>query len=438
MLTAKLTTLVVLVAALCGAGWASIENEPVKVTYRNSGPRYDIDDVERTRVSPDARDNQLMGAGRMQPAPTDQESEQPPMGHISIRRIFLVPMMQPAHSEAGWSQAGDPERPAEQAERTQSGVRDQPGMFGAMNSNNNQQRQPFWPFMLPTRHHLLGGDEASRSPTPEASNERPSASESQEQPGMRGEREEQQAEHPRRLLIDPIQLIMEMMQHALNPAPTSSFFNDLNKEASGSPKETSDKAAPEAKPTSELAKPSSKNETKEEIVEIEGKKYLRKTVINRHVGENIIFMTKRLIFVPLNETDSSTESQPNSSTLATQTSPETPASSPSPPEPESSTSGQPSEVSRKVSGEASTERATSAPSSTEPAASKGPIVPISEQPTTTSEQVAPQTTQAPAKEETTAKSREQNSWIEKASEAVERSFERLQSASSTPKPSATQ
>lgn len=330
-------------AILISFASASIEKEPVKVTHKNSGPKYDFDDVERTRLTPQAdntAENSIFPPRAQNPFVTPEAATNgdpqssgdvapTPIGHISIRRIFLVPMTAPQTDGGMWSSSqsvhplgasGDRSSPSDDES---SGSQEQPRLFGAGPS------RPFWPFMGPPRphhHHLLGGDEASRSPTPDSSMERPLQVERPEQ----GEREE--PEQGVRMMIDPIQMMMEMLQHALNPqlATTgsgTSLFKDLNKEASGNPSSNGndDNRKPSSDPAMGLERPqpSMRNETKEDVVEIDGKKFLRKTVINRHVGENIIFMTKRLIFVPLNETNTTNNDEPSSATTTTTIAPTT-------------------------------------------------------------------------------------------------------------------
>lgn len=320
-MTSKLSIVLLLIVGLSGA-LASIEtSKPVPVTHRNSGPRYDIDDVERTRLTPGGGDNDN---NQQQPPPSPSSSMNgddngPSIGHVSIRRIFLVPMMPgPVHPpDSLWSQ-GSSSAAAERNHEPQDGLeREQPDrlrrihlkpLFGGSSdpdhslSSENHHASPFLPTPF---HHLFGQDSASRSP-----NEPPKGLSSFGPDQMPSSPEEQAArDRFQSAVLDPIQMMIEMMQQALHqaqPKPDESTIgSDLNKEASsGTKPEQEDKNDKPFTGLNKSLKPL--NETKEDIIEIDGKKYIRKTVINRHVGENIIFMTKRLIFVPLNETDSST------------------------------------------------------------------------------------------------------------------------------------
>lgn len=389
---------------------ASIENSPVRVTHRNSGPRYDFEDVENV-------ERNRMANGEGQSGPQDNQIAPPrsptnavrppqdmpadtPIGHLSIRRIFLVPMMGPMHSDAGQWSGSDKSNDQVDNDSSGSSNREQPGMVGGSS-------KPFWPFVPPTRHHILGGDEASRSPTVE--------------------REDTLPERPTRPLFDPIQMMIDMMQQALSQSAMghpSEIFGDLNKEASGAPTsksddKTQDAAQPDAnnnKPTElgQPIKPTSNNETREDIVEIEGKKYLRKTVINRHVGENVIFMTKRLIFTPLNETDS----EQTTTTTTTTTTVAPPAVSSS----EGSRASVSSEVPETIKDDAlKTSTTTSSP--VEPASSESP---------STSAPLSTEAVETPSSTPVNEASTSKESWVERVSEAIaEKIAEAVEPSSTT-------
>jgi hypothetical protein len=303
------------VSAAATVSAMSIEADPVKVTHRNAGPTYEIDEVEKTKLAagaPSGQQQQLAPPAGQQPPPAEgaagSSDEQPvPIGHVAIRRIFLFPMMRPTDWSQPDHEAG-PQREPQEGEHEHEHEPPMPSMFA----------KPFWPFMTPARPspaaashgmeherphrpHLFGADEASRSPTANGADQDKAASSSSGQP----EREP--------ALFDPIQMMMDMMHQAINHQLAPAFNTDLNnsnnnKDKDNSPAETSDERP--QMPGRELTRapgalvPNAQNETREDIVEIEGKKYLRKTVTNKHVGENIVFMTRRLIFVPLNETDS--------------------------------------------------------------------------------------------------------------------------------------
>lgn len=332
----KISLYMCALAALLAIAQASIENKPVKVTHHNSGPSYDIDEVERTKLTPEREDGQILRRIPLRPLAqpssppksNNREEEQqqpgdndgPLVGHINIRRIFLIPMSPPSQDDDTslsniWSSG-------------------QPSMSASSSRQFHQDRQPIeddstaptWPFMslLPTRH-VFGADQASRGPQkPEESlSSRPSTLFTDKTP-MNSEREfESTPETGKQPPFDPIRMMIEMMQQALSQAvmTPNGPFQDLNKEAAGTKLTDSDNKAESSettgntetnevpkRPNTELEQPFkqplSNNSTKEEIVELDGKKYLKKTVVNRHVGENIIFMTKRLLFVPLNETSS--------------------------------------------------------------------------------------------------------------------------------------
>lgn len=313
---------VVLLASAAIASHAmSIEPEPVKVTHRNSGPRYDIDEVEKTKLTSANQERQLEGPpAQPDRPPMGMPSEEgapdeaaTPIGHVAIRRIFLFPVMRPGD----WSQQDQPEgsensgrepsRPEQENEHEPM-----PSMFA----------KPFWPFMTPARPspsshqdherphrpHLFGADEASRP-----------AMGDQDKAAATGNPERVDPARPQmgQPMFDPIQMMMDMMHQAISSQLSPNFTTDLNNNNKDKEPASNDNAPAESSderpqmPGSELTRspgmpPSAKNETREDIVEIDGKKYLRKVVTNRHVGENIIFMTRRLIFVPLNETDSTT------------------------------------------------------------------------------------------------------------------------------------
>lgn len=322
--------LMVLVSSISLALALSIEREPVKVTHRNSGPKYDIDEDKLTPTNPeneqpsmptttteatprgqDDSTNDKPSGGRLTPDVIDF-----PIGHMTIRRIFLIPMMSP-RQEGEWtsssSSGAEPQQEPPMASGNPDEGRQQAGPFFP---------RPLWPFSLaPARHsphhHMLGQDEASRSPS------------NDNLPAATGEREGERAppsagpDAPVRPLIDPIQMMIDMMQQAISGqfAPPPSSPGDLNTNEASNPAATDRAEGNTRRPTtSELDKPMKPaNETREDVVEIDGKKYLRKTIINRHVGENIIFMTKRLIFTPLNDTDSN-ESTTTTTTTTTTTS----------------------------------------------------------------------------------------------------------------------
>lgn len=313
----------------------SIESEPVKVTHRNSGPRYNIEEVERTKLSTGETESPSSSPANevlQQPpsvsskpvdepnngAPPQAGQDEPTIGHVSIRRIFLVPtMMRPDWQAEGAD--GERETGAQRPPLMLSDLFG--GLRGGANEPNEEQNEhsaprPFWPFLAPParrpqperHHHLFGADEASRSPSERVAVASPAG----------GERENMPSPPMRGPDFDPIQMMVELMRQAISgqlAPPSPPATDDLNKEAA-----TNNKAD---KPETGLMGPQGArpmNETKEDIVEIEGKKFLRKTIINRHIGENIVFMTKRLIFVPLNETDSSTTSTEPTTTSASATS----------------------------------------------------------------------------------------------------------------------
>lgn len=432
---------ILLAGSLCEA---SIENEPVKVTHRNSGPSYDIDNVERTRLNPDENTISTQPQQANQGAPEQQDGE-PAIGHLTIRRIFLVPMM--PQQDSVWTRSQREGAPSSQPEQPR-GSDELPSLFSG---------RPFWPFMAapsadrhhehehpqpPPHRHLIGADEASRPPMNEAaSNERPSAERSPPQPDS----ERDESMERLRPMFDPIRMMMDLMQQALNPTAggPGGLFEDTGKEAAQpmgdkDNKEAASEKALSTEVTGRPIKPAA-NETKEEIVEIDGKKYLRKTVINRHVGENIIFMTRRLIFVPLNETDSelastttTTTAAPSSTTLAAE------------PIADNASSSGP-KVDKEVPVEPKAEQpttttttTTSSPPSTSAAPSE-PLPTVSNvasseaPPSSTSTTQMPSSTRATESEETTPRL---DGWTEKVAEAVDRIAERIVElgVSSTVKP----
>lgn len=342
----------------------SIEAEPVKVTHRNSGPRYDIDEVEKTKLTsanqeraPQQPADDRQPAGGAGPSDRVPESSPPassssedeaatPIGHVAIRRIFLFPMMRPGDwSQQDQSEGGPATGPRE--------AQPQPGR-GEQESGEHEQpipslfAKPFWPFMTPARPspamhhhegheerpirpvHLFGADEASRPPMGERDQDKAESGPEREQtrPGLPP-------------VFDPIQMMVDLMHQAINSQLPPNFTTDLNKNKNtdsnnkgdremvstndNAPAESSDERPlmPGLGGLMPTMPRGAKNESHEDIVEIEGKKYLRKVVINRHVGDNIMFMTRRLIFVPLNETDSAPTTTDTVATSATDSAPTT-------------------------------------------------------------------------------------------------------------------
>ena len=157
--------------------------------------------------------------------------------------------------------------------------------------------------------------------------------------------------------------------------------------------------------------PGAANETKqEEVVEIEGKKYLKKTVVNRHVGDNIFFMTRRLVFIPLNETDS----QPSSTVVPETVSSTSAPASEQPPKAE--------EKEKEAEGPSGTQ---ASPSTTEAVATEQPITPTSSvglesTTTTTTTTVAAVTKEAEGEQEATTKPSEEATKPEPSDKAAER------------------
>lgn len=415
---------------------------PVKVTHKNSGPTYDIelqnneassgadDGVAKKRVSelaamplgadpPAAEQPELPGA-----APSEGV-EQPSIGHVTIRRIFLVPMM-----SAPQQQGSQEER--QPGESSAGAGAEPPAPFGL---------RPFWPFMTPPaqmapsesgerpiilhnrhhhRHHILGGDQASRSPSSERDG---------------GERESSAPTAAEGPMFDPIRMMIDLMHQAINErmaSPESAQGpGDLRKEASTTVTANGqdNKSDDSNKPVSVDRKAQSHNETKEEIVEIEGKKYLKKSVINRHVGENIIFMTRRLIFVPLNETDSGTTVAPTTqkTELAAPTN-----SDAAPKEPEATTTT--TTTTTTVAPAKEQQDTTVAPKS-----SDVPMVPSSEQPVVSKMGETEETTTSanPTTQRTSLLDRMSDAIDRYAERIVEKAKEELSATTSPTTPSTT-
>lgn len=333
--------LLVIIALCCVANAClalSIENGPVKVTHRNSGPRYDIDNdfvtIDKSRLTPvssqpeqsrstvTAVASDSSNGSKPEKEADSNDADQMPIGHVSIRRIFLVPMLRPTRPD--W-QADNNDEPARQEDQDSG-----PSMFA----------KPFWPFLTPARpahpsRHLYGADEASRSPA--ASNgggEREDEhSASDESPTMMMRPPSSSQNEPNPAMLDPFTMMIKKVQQALFSQLATQMLNphDLSESASGAgeqqpPTEERPKLPVadgnlDRQPGTGVVKPT--NETREDIIEIEGKKYMRKTVINRHVGDGIAFMFTRYVFVPLNETgqESATEhpSIPTTTTIGSTT-----------------------------------------------------------------------------------------------------------------------
>lgn len=443
-----------LTRALCEA---SIENEPVKVTHRNSGPSYDIDDVERTRLNPDNAENTISNQPeRTRPSALEQpDGETAPIGHLSIRRIFLVPMM--PQQQSIWTRSQQDGAPNGGLNNRDQPSDELPNMAGA-------NRWPLWPFMGPAspvlrsqsqqpHRHLFGADEASRPPKAEASDEQASAIRPLSSVPSQEDVERDESMDRLRPIFDPIRMMVDLMQQALNPANgAGGLFGDVGRETGPQPAGDNKEAASEIPSATEVMgrpiKPAA-NETKEEIVEIEGKKYLRKTVISRHVGENIIFMTRRLIFVPLNETDSDSTSPSSTTTTTTSTTTAVPSSTSNIAD-STTTSGfsmadESTDINRDSKIDQQTTTTTSSPTtpaSTITVASESqPTIasaPSSEAPITmTTIAQVPTSTKATESEETTPKGTD---WTEKVSEAIDRVAERIVElgASNSSKPVVTE
>lgn len=307
---------IVLLATACQA---SIERDPVKVTYRNSGPVYDFsEDVEKVKVPSEESGGENPIAARPQVTSTssDRNEDGPDQeAHIMIRRIFLVPLTpQSQISSEGLFGRGIPLEPAAKDDEPAAEMPLARHPFG---------RNPYLAMFPPRpQHHIFGADPASRSPmSPESSFEAPKYEESPiaAEPREKEDSSSRRPLHPMqffssprvnndREILDQVPMLVRMMLNSLRTAHEQSpsspksepedFLTDLNKDAS-------------------KKQPTSINETGEEIVEIGGQKFLRKTQINRHVGDNMVFVTRRLTFVPLNETDS--DSNTNTTTTTTST-----------------------------------------------------------------------------------------------------------------------
>lgn len=410
--------------ALVGLSLASIEKEPVKVTRQNSGPRYDFDEVEKIKLSENQPQQPPAAQGSSPQDPQGSEGENPITGHVTLRRIFLIPIM-----HAPGDTNGEQERP-----REESGPGNREGE-GETIRRTFEFRNPFTMFRVnrpddQDRHehpmrHLLGQDEASRpmfNPPKGPEGERESSS-SMERP----------------IPFDPFQMMIGLMHHALQesamrPPPSETPANPedpMNKEASGAepPKETNERDQPQVGSIERPVRPFMPNETKEEIVEIEGKKYLRKTMLTRHVGENFVFMTRRLLFVPLNETEAITTT---TSTPANEASPSTlePLNRAATSEPSSTATGTsdgitttPSAIERETSTSTTT---TSAPPTTTTGSLAAETQTTAASSSTTSTEAAPteeMTTSNPV--EVSTATRGNGSLLEKVSEAIDKAAERL-------------
>lgn len=279
---------------------ASISNkEPVRVTYKNSGPKYEFDDVDKQPIGP----NEVPPFMKHIPAsPSKKLDEQPPTPltssnptssadnneeddtltrQIPIRRIFVVPIRHTISS---------PDDNDSQDDMAQA-------LF------------PRFPLMPSQLHsHLFGRDQASRSPFSTDSDDTMMSSTS-------NNKNQHELQHP--AMIDPAVIMMDLLNRMLTSSamrPSESPFgrHPENKDESSTesadskPNEGSgdDKIGAEASSIgAPVEKPVITNENKSEIVDIDGQKYIRKTIIQKHVGPGIFFVTKRLIFSPANETE---------------------------------------------------------------------------------------------------------------------------------------
>lgn len=288
---------VLLLVALAAVCQASIEREPVKVTYRNSGPTYDIEDEpDRIKVlrasiadsnsnEPSKPDNPLSSREAGDGGNDDD------IAHVSVvRRVFLIPM-RPSMLSGDNPFASPAFMSPKRGENENEGESES-------ESVPPRVKNP-WVISPMFRHHILGADSASRSPTPDSSSEVSKSREESASPP---------ADRIHDQSLDSVNMFINMMlnslltqahQQASQGEPANNFNTDLNKDAS-------DKVP--------MKPPTKTNETSEEIVEIDGKKFLKKTQITRHVGENLRFMTRHLTFIPLNETDSSTPSSTSTTT----------------------------------------------------------------------------------------------------------------------------
>lgn len=257
---------VLLLAISLNVAQASIDSEPVKVTHRNSGPSYHVssvladNEVEKTPV------RSMQEAGEQPAAGT---SDEPATGHLTIRRIFLMPIRAPMEPDQGASHEEPPNPFRLLSLFPASGQNSPSPMF---NWHQPGYRAPMQPY---------------------------------ERPASFGEREETQERPDRDQLIDPIHMMLAMLRQTLQAAMA----------------ERNQPVAPSREPSTELDKDSSvgselfrplvgdaldkankTDETKEEVIEIGGKKFLKKVVLTKHVGNNMFFVTRRLFLSPLNET----------------------------------------------------------------------------------------------------------------------------------------
>lgn len=292
-------TLCLLLIAV-GAALASIEQPPpVRVTHKNSGPSYylgnsnqanpadkaDVTSSKLAEAAPSPSDFASLLASSLQAVSQqgetnnnnkadsdDDDDSKPVVGHIMIRRIFLVPIEPAQPKESLGEPSGEPTVPlwAQRQQKppvaAESGESPSVGslLHSILASRRHHELTPGYP-------HLFGRDDASRSPSqPSDATALANKPKDLETEASLGQRQE---------AIDGLRMIVNMMQQLADSMPSE---------------------GPQQAPNKTTSKSS------DEIVDIEGKQFSRKVIVDKHVGNNMVLVARRIVLVPLNETEPAT------------------------------------------------------------------------------------------------------------------------------------
>lgn len=319
-----LTALVMFAATAATIDCLSIEREPVRVTPLNSGPKYEVDDVDKQPIvnsipASDVDDESLsvsklrgsnsrLPASDLQPAlfnpfralsprgqvfDGDSDVKEPVEPLLAVRRFIIF----------------SPRRPDDESSNTddQQSLPMPPSPFSMLDKQRLHDSQPQpWHFIRPMFRVRVSEHSQQDSLSPSESSS-PQMDSKQQRP----------------FLPDPFQIMMELLHKAFearanvtrvdspfNMTPAKDLFNDES---------ASSAAGDDKSPAHPPMKPVDTEETTSEIVEFDGEKFVKKTTIKKHIDHGVYFVTKKLSFVPLNETESaSTTTQAPIAAVATE------------------------------------------------------------------------------------------------------------------------
>lgn len=295
---------------------------PVPVTGDNSGPKYDIDlgsaePANNNIVSPNTQDKQLLLKDSNKKTTTtnvdtvEKDSTESLPG-LAIRRLWIYsdpiqPRLRPMEPWDTLMSENKPAAPVEPSHTMHPFVLLRPSPIRSILSD------------------IFNNDDTRVDETEDSS------SSDRKNVTTTGEREEESRPEVTKVdsntdsvmmrAMDPHQLMLDLLHQVLSAARTNQSSTDFGAASPFSPMAT---AATTSTNSSE-AKPEMKTESKEDVVEIGGEKYLRKTVVSKHVGENVMFMTKKYVLTPLNATVTDVTSAPkNETTILEKRQPDSP------------------------------------------------------------------------------------------------------------------